>query len=280
MAIRPTTEFRVAPSLSPQKAVELLRKQIQRAPDVENLPYDDPKVKAWSNTTQQIAVWAFGKPHDNVSALEKALNPPVFMTSLTTDADLQEWHVRDIRNSQALLESFVEQLEFLASVSGEAEGEDLTPKILSNKIFVVHGHAEQPKIELALLLTGLGLEPVILHEQPNQGMTLIEKLERHSKVGYAFVLLTPDDVGCEASRLKGDAMFTRGALRPRARQNVVFEFGRFAGLLGRNRVCCLYSGAVELPSDVQGLLYIRFTSSINECQAQIIRELRAAGYQV
>ena len=69
-------------------------------------------------------------------------------------------------------------------------------------------------------------------------------------------------------------------LKPRARQNVVFEFGLFVGKLGRNKVCCLYKGNVKLPSDLDGLVYIPFNLSINEKQIDIIRELKAAGYKV
>ena len=33
-------------------------------------------------------------------------------------------------------------------------------------------------------------------------MTIIEKLEKHSDVGFAFILLTPDDVGCSKGELQ------------------------------------------------------------------------------
>ena len=150
------------------------------------------------------------------------------------------------------------------------------PKIfISKKIFIVHGHDSQAKSELAVTLSSLGLKPIILHEQPSEGMTLIEKLEKYSDVGYAFIILTPDDLGT-----KKDVKNIKDSLKPRARQNVVFEFGLFVGKLGRNRVCCLYKGNVKLPSDLDGLVYIPFNLSINEKQIDIIRELKAAGYKV
>jgi predicted nucleotide-binding protein len=42
----------------------------------------------------------------------------------------------------------------------------------------------------------------------------------------------------------------------RARQNVILELGYFMGRLGRTKVCALYKGAMELPSDYQGILYV------------------------
>ncbi len=66
---------------------------------------------------------------------------------------------------------------------------------ISRRIFLVHGHAEEPKETVGTFIRTLGLEVVILHEQANQGRTIIEKLEEHSAVGFAVVLLTPDEVG-------------------------------------------------------------------------------------
>ena len=66
----------------------------------------------------------------------------------------------------------------------------------------------------------------------------------------------------------------------RARQNVVLELGLFMGLLGRERVCCLYKGGVELPSDFSGILYKEFNKSISEIAWEIRKELKAAGYEV
>ncbi|MFP3335587.1 nucleotide-binding protein, partial [Pseudomonas sp. SIMBA_064] len=72
------------------------------------------------------------------------------------------------------------------------------PKVAvpSRKVFVVHGHDEAALQGLARFLEKLGLEAVILREQPDQGRTIIEKFEEFSDgVGFAVVLLTPDDVG-------------------------------------------------------------------------------------
>ena len=68
-------------------------------------------------------------------------------------------------------------------------------------------------------------------------------------------------------------------VRMRARQNVVLEFGYFMGLLGRDKVCCLYKGDIELPSDMHGIVYVPFKESVNEVSDKIIKELKAADYE-
>src|SRR5258706_1627408 len=88
------------------------------------------------------------------------------------------------------------------------------------------------KQSVARFLEKLDLKPIILHEQPNKGRTIIEKFEAHADVGFAVVLLTPDDVGEAADRAD--------KLKHRARQNVVLELGYFIGKLGRGRACDLH----------------------------------------
>ena len=100
---------------------------------------------------------------------------------------------------------------------------------------------------VARYLERLGLETVILHEKANEGRTVIEKIEAHSDVGFAVVLLTPDDIG----GLKREGV----QAQPRARQNVILELGYFLAKLKRSRVCALYVPGVEIPSDYP-VLYI------------------------
>lgn len=141
----------------------------------------------------------------------------------------------------------------------------------STEVFVVHGHDEGARESVARYLELKGLKPVILHEQANRGMTIIEKFERHSDVPFAVVLLTPDDVGAS----KDDT----NALKPRARQNVLLEWGYFVGRLGRSNVCALYKRGVELPSDMDGLIWIEMDTA-GAWKTLLEKELREAGMLV
>lgn len=138
----------------------------------------------------------------------------------------------------------------------------------SRKVFVVHGHDTAVRESVARLLEKLELEVVILHEQPNRGQTVIEKLERHSDVSFAVIILTPDDVGASAMDDK--------ALKKRARQNVILELGHFMGKLGRSRVCALYVEGVELPSDFHGVLYVLY-DQVGSWRLKLAKEIEAAG---
>ena len=122
----------------------------------------------------------------------------------------------------------------------------------SNSVFLVHGHDEGVKHSVARFLEQLGVAPVILQEQINQGMTVIEKFEVFAdRAGFAVVLMTPDDFGHTVGK-EEEKKF-------RPRQNVVLELGYFAARLGREKTFVLVKGEVEMPSDVLGLGAVPFT---------------------
>jgi predicted nucleotide-binding protein len=115
-----------------------------------------------------------------------------------------------------------------------------------------------------------GLEAIILHEQANKGMTIIEKIEANTDVGFAIVLYTSDDKGSSSD---GAA---RGELKGRARQNVVFEHGYLMAKLSRERVVPLVSSIVELPSDISGVVYVDGSN----WEIDIAREMKSVGYDI
>jgi DNA-binding NarL/FixJ family response regulator len=144
-------------------------------------------------------------------------------------------------------------------------------KALQQRVFIVHGHDDEAKETVARFIEKLGLRAIILHEQPNRGQAVIEKFEDHANVAFAIVLLTGDDVGASEKSPKD--------LRPRARQNVIFELGFFAAKLGRRRVCALLKADIEVPSDYQGVIYITMDRS-GGWRTQLAGELKSAGLDV
>ena len=137
------------------------------------------------------------------------------------------------------------------------------------KIFIVHGHDQGPRDAVARFLERMGFEPITLHERPNKGRSIIAKFrEEAAEVGFAVVLMTPDDYGGK-----------EGAPRQaRARQNVVFELGFFYGAFGPERVAALIKGDVERPSDFEGVVYISLDEK--DWQKELARELKAAGFEI
>jgi predicted nucleotide-binding protein len=178
------------------------------------------------------------------------------------------------QQSILLLQQAVRGLEEeIGDREGLAAGAPMTaeapPALDQSKVFVVHGHDEGAREAIARFIQALGFQPIILHERANEGRTVIEKVEAHGDVGFAVVLLTPDDEGC----VKG------GTPGPRARQNVVLELGYFIGRLGRRRVCALKRGELEIPSDFGGVVYEPIDTA-GGWKQKLGRELEAAGYKI
>ena len=172
-----------------------------------------------------------------------------------------------INSSINSLERILDELELY-------DGPSDTPQpTFGDDVFIVHGRDEAAKHAMARFVERLGLKPIILDEQPDAGLTIIEKLEREAKnVGFAIALLTPDDVGA----LKDEA---DDQPKPRARQNVILELGYFMGKLGRKKVCLLIKGELENPSDLDGILYVPMNSP-DGWQLQLAREMRQAGLPI
>ncbi len=173
------------------------------------------------------------------------------------------------------LRSITERVEagLFEQCVGQTSDESSTAPLNSASInvFIVHGHDRAARAEVARFVNQVGLHSVILEEQPSAGLTVIEKFERDSaKAAAAVVLLTPDDLG-KAKDAED--------LKPRARQNVVFELGYLAARLGRGRVFALIRGQVEIPSDYSGVVYTAMDEHAG-WKLTIARELSAAGLPV
>ena len=145
-------------------------------------------------------------------------------------------------------------------------------KQMSNKVFVVHGHDNEAIQEMARTLEKGGFEPIVLHEQPDAGLTIIEKIERYADVCYAVVLYTE----CDRGRDKNAPAEQE---QNRARQNVVFEHGYLIGKLGRYRVSALVKGTVETPGDISGVVYIAMDKS-GAWKVQLAKNMQDVGLPV
>lgn len=169
------------------------------------------------------------------------------------------WDYTPNRNNFGLLMGFLRSLYN----SGTSENKALAAN--SQAVFIVHGHDDSLIGEVKECVIELGLKPIVLREQPDKGLTIIEKLEDWlGNCKCAIVLYTPCDIG-RAVDEKCD--------KPRARQNVVYEHGLFQGYLGRKRVIALRKGGTELPGDCSGVVYTSVDTK--EWQEQLKSNIRA-----
>jgi predicted nucleotide-binding protein len=275
--------------------IEALERRIKELeafdPELINKRFTDPRVESLQTAIDETLSEVFGKGADDYIRYAAAAtldNGPLRMATdwsphsnevveaRTYAAEGKERSLSLLRRAVTRLNEEIERGQrssvtvTLSSAVPAAPAAAVEP---SRRIFIVHGHDQEMREAVARVVHQLGLEPVILHEQVNQGRTLIEKFEDHSETAqFAIVLLSPDDEG----GLLNDRV---SPPLPRARQNVILELGYFTGRLGRKRVCALMRGEVELPSDVLGVVYQTFDES-GAWRFKLALELRAAGYAV
>lgn len=235
-----------------------LEKFVREAKEFEkkDIIASDPNFVAWNNSLIRFMEEEFGK--NSTTTMNFKERPYSLRYSIDPSHSNRVKAYKDgIKITARELEILLEE-EKENNNDNSIEGEKNN---YSKKVFIVHGRDDSKKYELSAFLYEQGLQPIILHEQVNNGQTIIEKIEKNSDVGCAIVLLTPDDEG----KLK-DSDFP---LKTRARQNVVFEAGYFMGKLGRNRTILL-SGVEETMSDIDGIVYL----NINNYKADLLKELK------
>jgi len=193
---------------------------------------------------------------------------PILTYSACQDKDTIELINKD-QNSRFLAKWTAPSMKDIVSIIETKLGIEHAPP--TPNVFIVHGHNDAVKYELKNYLQNtLGIpEPIILHEQPNMGRTLIQKFEDYAyRSNLAFILLTPDDKPANTNDSDDG--------KRRARQNVILELGFFLGTLGREtgRVILLHIGPLELPSDLSGVTYIDISNGIEAAGEEIRRELK------
>lgn len=166
-----------------------------------------------------------------------------------------------------------------AAVVGNAPAPAALPvtpvKNTKTKIFIVHGHDTHALEQLELILRRLGLDPYILQNNDGGGNTIIEALEQqiYKEAAFGIILMTPDDFGF--AKTKGS-----DATQPRARQNVILEMGMVMASLGRESMAILKKGALEHPSDVDGVLRLDFNDHVKEVAVRLAQRMKRAGIEI
>ncbi len=225
-----------------------------------------PDFKAWYTKTERTLIQIYGDgsyEHNSFKELHFSLLVYTFEES---ESKFIKACADGLKDAKAILKVYLDDLE---ETKEEEENLAKSEPLLKDfsKVFIVHGHDGEVKEALARLVERQGIKPVILSEQANKGQTIIEKFEDNSDVSCAICLFTADDEG-KAEKEK--------EYNKRARQNVVFEAGYFMGKLGRENVVIIADDSIEIPSDINGIVY----ANRNNWKFDVLKELRAIGFVI
>lgn len=261
--------------VSKQKALDLLNRRL------DELNAMKPKASR-NEDTSTFDSWQTNTKHtlQNIFIDTKYLDFDRIYYSLmgfssrTPDSKFVEAHNNGRKQAKSLLEAYIKEVEEFWEEPKEVVKsvqktiQEIKPKPDKSKVFIVHGHDDAMKLEVARFVERLDFEAIILHEQASEGKTIIEKIEANTNVGFGIVLYSP----CDEGRAK-----SADTLNPRARQNVVFEHGYLIARLERKNVVALVKGEVETPGDISGVVYVPMNG---DWKIDIAKELKKAGYSV
>lgn len=232
--------------------------------------------KIWNNRCKEILTRSFEHPNNtDLDGYEKS-GRSYFIR------DIVEEQKKGIRDQVAFMRGFIDRLDLIPCMIDEGVSESTKVAIDAKKVFIVHGHNDSLKVDVARTVEQMGLKAIILHEQDDYGETIIQKFENNAiDIGFAIILLTGDDLAVsnrDLEREKKEKDFN-AKYHLRARQNVVFEMGYFIGKLDRAHVVELLEADVEKPGDLDGTLYIPIDKE-GMWRLKLAKRLKSVGYSV
>ena len=260
------------------RAKERLQRALDATHTLKQQRRGSPEFTKWDRDTQIAIANTFGENTRHIEDFNNIRYSTGFGVSGTPDSFYQRAYIGGLERAASILQSMIDEIEEYWEDDEQAmaatENIEMNESVDLKKIFIVHGRDQGTMNTVARFIRDLELEPVILQEQPNQGLTIIEKFEMHAQAGFAVVLFTPDDIGAVRDSAETPQF--------RARQNVILELGYLISHLGRGRVAVLYKGNegdIEIPSDYAGVIYTQMDSS-DGWKFELIREMKSAGLDI
>lgn len=244
------------------KALELLKEYLWELDNLRTLHHSNKERWLWKNKVNVVLEAAFGENTDEY----EQLNPKIkFGSDGLSDTEEQKYYLRDLDNYETGIVKILQKYEILGFPK-EPETDSGKSTIEENpKAFIAHGGETKARNKLQRFLIALGVQPLIIEEEPKEGRSPNEQIEYFLKQANCAVILGTAD----------DKELKDGKLYPR--RNVHIEIGRVQERFPRRIVFLLEVGA-SFPSNISEKLYTRFThENMDEAFITITRELKAFG---
>lgn len=166
--------------------------------------------------------------------------------------------------SRARLERLARDIDQIFEIRANFQLENPTSRESTfNRVFVTHGRSSDWREVQSHIERDVELATMELAQEPNSGMTVIEKLiDGASRCDSAVIVMTGDDLTSDG--------------QPRSRENVMHEIGYFQGKYGRAKVCLLHEEGVSIPTNLSGVVYIAYPKGMVSAGFHVLsRELKS-----
>ena len=259
--------------VSKSQALRVLEGLSETNSQLKAIKRGSPEFNQWQTETETAVKHIFtDDAPDKLERLRRISYSLWVIHSGTTESDYQGAYLAGLEEAGGVLKAFTKEVEQYWEDDEPMPSSQMINqqgKVASRSVFLIHGRDHGAREVVARFLEGLDLEVTILEDEPNRGRTVVEKFEQSSGADFAVALFTPDDVGG----------LSQDDLKPRARQNVVLEYGYYLGKFDRDRVFALVKGDIEMPSDISGVLFTKMDEA-GGWKMKLMQELKAAGFDI
>jgi hypothetical protein len=147
------------------------------------------------------------------------------------------------------LGTLVRDLDYVFEVNAGSRAFETVSTARPHRVFISHGSSPDWREVQSFVERDQHLHTLELAQEPNRGRTVLQKLtEESERCSFAVIVMSGDDVGPNGI--------------PHARENVMHEIGFFQGKYGVASVALLYQEGTNIPSNIDGLVYIPYPKEL------------------
>jgi hypothetical protein len=250
-----------------KRAFVILQQKFEEIPNLKKLSYDNRDFKLWRSDVMNVIKAAFDdNDYYEFYYADHGKFKDEELVGLFPDNFKQESYIENITNLETALLSIINKYK-LIGIEGSSNAilpESVIPE-LRLKAFIAHG-GETPALDkLKSFLSALGVDPIVVEEQPSRGRSVGENVDYYARQCDCAVILAT----------KGDIDGKTGSFIPRG--NVLIEIGK-AQELFKDRIVYLIQAGVNIPTDISEKVRGRFTTScMDDAFIKVANELKEFG---
>ena len=241
-----------------KEAIELLKQALTEIPNLKELDYDNEYFQLWFDKVKQVISSALGK--DDLNTFISTDLPIPVIDSLTPPTVRQNHYIKRLGAYEVNIKKIIQKYELLGFDTKPSTMPEIPPKA-----FIAHGGDSPALGKLKDFLVALGVQPLVVEEQPSEGRSVGENVDWYSRQADCAIILAT----------KGDIDAKTGGFIPRG--NVLIEIGKLQELF-KDRIIYLLQAGTRFPTIVSEKAWGRFTTQcMDDAFIKVARELYKFG---
>lgn len=246
--------------MNKKEAIQFLRESLGAIPHLATLRYDNQDYPLWRSNIKNVLENAFGES----SKEYKEFASSGHLAHLSLPGMPDEVHQDDYaRNLQTLNTEILKILKKYEILGIEEKLRVITTE--PPKAFIAHGGDSPALRNLKSFLEALGMQPLVVEEQPSEGRSVSENVDWYARQADCAIILAT----------KGDIDGKTGSFIPRG--NVLMEIGKLQQIF-KDRIIYLLQAGAKFPTNISEKVRGRFTTqSMDKAFIKIAKELKKFG---